>query len=312
MWSVCTVQRLCSGRWYDNIIMIAVVDRLERQQEVGRRYCHTDFMLGGWDANRQHGPQRLRTLNDGIVWNHVVNHDNVRWAMLISLRMETNIDIIYVDSLQQSAGHYIEKLKLWWTQLMRQATGSTPQLHVRHITCPRQQDNVQCGVFVLCYHQVVFRAAQDTSWRAMGREQRLLRLSQWLQEVTPEVTERKRRDIRENFHTHGSRLEAQISAQMSPLLADLSKHTEKQTQDTGGRGKRKRLPVASSTVDAGRKKWKENCTVGLISEIQVSLETESQAAVDSTPTWTIWKTYSVQATTNTASLAILQTSLSDI
>jgi hypothetical protein len=99
---------------------------------------------------------------------------------------------------------------------------------------------------------------------------------------------------------------------MSPLLADLSKHTEKQTQDTGGRGKRKRLPVASSTVDAGRKKWKENCTVGLISEIQVSLETESQAAVDSTPTWTIWKTYSVQATTNTASLAILQTSLSDI
>jgi hypothetical protein len=116
------------------------------------------------------------------------------------------------------------------------------------LTVPQQQDNVQCGVSVLCYHQVVFSATQDQEWRSLEREARYNRLIQWLQKVTPEMAAQKQRHMRETFHTYGARFDAQVMAQMVPLLVDLSQENGVTLSSITGTRKRRWDALVSATV----------------------------------------------------------------
>ena len=67
--------------------------------------------------------------------------------------------------------------------------------------------------------------------------------------VTPEVAEHKRRHIRETFRTHGKRLDAQVTAQISSLLVDLSQEIDAAQPQIEGKRKRRWNTVASASVE---------------------------------------------------------------
>ena len=66
VWTERTVQRLCTGRWYENIMMMAVVEQLESQQVDGAVYSETDFMIGGWDCGRVYRRQTARAVRNAV------------------------------------------------------------------------------------------------------------------------------------------------------------------------------------------------------------------------------------------------------
>jgi hypothetical protein len=127
----------------------------------------------------------------------------------------------------------------------------TDQLNlVAHdIQLPRQEDRVECGVFVTCYHQVVLYLSQEERWRDLDRTTRLQQLSVALEQVIPMVAAQKRRHIRETLH--GQRLAVRVEAQLGSHLVDLSKGQEEKTslQQTSRRkrkGVERVAPTASS------------------------------------------------------------------
>ena len=99
-------------------------------------------------------------------------------------------------------------------------------LVVHDIQLPLQEDTVECGVFVTCYHQAVFELSQAERWRDLDRNTRLEQLKAALQLVTPEVAAQKRRHTRETLHRLGHRISIQVEAQLDSLLVDLSKEEE--------------------------------------------------------------------------------------
>ena len=67
------------------------------------------------------------------------------------------------------------------------------ELVVHDIQLPRQEVTVECGVFVTCYHQVIFELSQEERWRALDRNTRLQQRTAALEQVTPMVAAQKRR-----------------------------------------------------------------------------------------------------------------------
>ena len=60
-------------------------------------------------------------------------------------------------------------------------------LVVHDIQLPLQEDTVECGVFVTCYHQAVFEISQEERWRDLDWNTRLEQLTAALEQVTPTV-----------------------------------------------------------------------------------------------------------------------------
>jgi hypothetical protein len=90
-------------------------------------------------------------------------------------------------------------------------------------------DTVECGVFVTCYHQVIFELSQEERWRDLVRKTRLQQLTAALEQVTPMVAAQKRRHTRETLHRRGQRIAVRIEAQLGTLLVDLSKREKDST-----------------------------------------------------------------------------------
>ena len=72
-------------------------------------------------------------------------------------------------------------------------------LVVHDIQLPLQENTVECGVFVTCYHQAVFEIAQEERWRDLDRNTRLEQLKAALQQVTPMVAAQKRRHTQRRY-----------------------------------------------------------------------------------------------------------------
>ena len=160
-----------------------------------------------------------------VLSNFVINHANTHWGLLIALRTNQTVDIFYADSLGWSGRRWIEHFQRWWMQIGRQEQIQM-ELVVHDIRLPRQEDTVECGVFVTCYHQVIFELSQEERWRALDRNTRLQQLTAALEQVTPMVAAQKRRHTRETLHRGGQRIAAHVEAQLGPLLVDLSKEEE--------------------------------------------------------------------------------------
>ena len=157
--------------------------------------------------------------------NFVINDANTHWGLLIAMRTNQTVDILYADSLRWSGQRWTEHYKRWWMQIGRQEQTQI-DLVVHDIQLPLQEDTVECGVFVTCYHQAVFELSQAERWRDLDRNTRLEQLKAALQLVTPEVAAQKRRHTRETSHRLGHRISIQVEAQLDSLLVDLSEDEE--------------------------------------------------------------------------------------
>ena len=102
-------------------------------------------------------------------------------------------------------------------------------LVAHNIQLPRQEDTVECGVFVSCYHQVVFDLSQEERWRDLDRNTRLQQLTAALEQVTPMVATQKRRHTRETLHRLRQRISVRVEAQLGSLFVDLSKGQKENT-----------------------------------------------------------------------------------
>jgi hypothetical protein len=167
------------------------------------------------------------------------------------MRTNQTVDIIYADSFRWSGQRWIDRYKRWW---MRQEQIQL-NLMAHDVQLPQQEDTVECGVFVTCYHQVVFDLSQEEQWRDLNRDTSLQQLKAALEMVTPMVAAQKRRHTRETLHKSGQRLAVWMDAQLDALFVDLTKVKEETTslQQTLRR-KRKRvervaLTTSSDTLD---------------------------------------------------------------
>ena len=120
-----------------------------------QRYCITGRELDRWkEGNRIERRNSVRQGN-AVISNFVINHANTHWGLLIAMRTNHTVDILYGDSLRWSGQRWIEHYKRWWMQIGRQEQTQI-DLVVHDIQLPLQEDTVECGVFVTCYHQAVF------------------------------------------------------------------------------------------------------------------------------------------------------------
>ena len=224
-WTERTAMRLCTGHWYNNYNIAAVVESLENTQMADQRYCVTRWELDRWTEGTRIGRRNSIRQSKAVINNFVINHANTHWGLLIAMRTNQTVDILYADSLRWSGQRWIEHYKRWWMQIGRQEQTQI-DLVEHEVQLPLQEDTVECGVFVTCYHQAVFELAQEERWRDRDRNSRLEQLKTALEQVTPVVAAQKRRHTRETLHSLGQRLSIQIAAQLDPLLVDLSKAEE--------------------------------------------------------------------------------------
>ena len=91
--------RLCTGYWYSTYNIAAVVETLENQQAPDHMYCITRWELERWNEGQHISRRTLTQLRQAMCVNYVVNHDNTHWGLLIAMRSEQTVDIIYADSL---------------------------------------------------------------------------------------------------------------------------------------------------------------------------------------------------------------------
>ena len=159
-WTERTAMRLCTGYWYSTYNIAAVVETLENQQAPDYMYCITRWELEKWTEGRRLCRRTLTQIRQAKFVNYVVNHDNTHWGLLIAMRSEQTIDIIYADSLSWPGREWKERFKRWWTQVGRQEQ-TILQLVEHNMQLPQQEDTVECGVFTTCYHQVVFELSQQ-------------------------------------------------------------------------------------------------------------------------------------------------------
>ena len=91
------------------------------------------------------------------------------------MRTNHTVDLLHADSLRWSGQRWTEHYKRWWMQVGRQEQTQI-DLVARDIQLPLQEDTVECGVFVTCYHQAVFELSQSEWWRDLDRNTRLEQL----------------------------------------------------------------------------------------------------------------------------------------
>ena len=157
---------------------------------------------------------------------------------------------------QNTLRHTLLHYKRWWMKIGRQEQTQI-DLVVHDIQLPIQEDTVECGVFVTCYHQAVFELAQEERWRDLDRNTRLEQLKAALQQVTPMVAAQKRRHTRETLHRLGQRISTQVEAQLALLFVDLTKDEEvNPSLQQMPRRKRKGVAQVASIPFAGTKKKK--------------------------------------------------------
>ena len=141
------------------------------------------------------------------------------------MRTNQTVDILYAVSVHWSGHRWIEHFKRWWMQVGQQEQTQL-DLVAHDIQLLLQEDTVECGVFVTCYHQAVFELSQEERWRDLDRNARLEQLTAALEQVTPMVAAQKRRHTRETLHRLGERLSVQVEAQLDSLLVHISKEEE--------------------------------------------------------------------------------------
>jgi hypothetical protein len=213
--------RLCTGHWYNNYNIAAVVESLEHTQPFDQRYCVTRWELDRWKEGNRIGRRNSARQGIAVISNFVVNHANTHWGLLFAMRTYQTVDFLYADSLRWAGHRWIEHFKRWWMQVGRQEQTQL-DLVAHDKQLPRQEDTVECGIFVTCYHQVVFELSQEERWRDPDRNTILQQLTAALEQVTPTVAAQKRRHTRETLHRLGQRLSVRVEAQLGSLFVDLS------------------------------------------------------------------------------------------
>ena len=258
-WTERTAMRLCTGHWYSTYNIAAVVETLENQQAPDHMYCITRWELEKWTEGRRLCRRTLTQIRQAKFVNYVVNHDNTHWGLLIAMRSEQTIDIIYADSLSWPGREWKERFKRWWTQVGRQEQ-TILQLVEHNIQLPQQEDTVECGVFTTCYHQVVFELSQQELWRNQDRETRLTQLQEALSRITATVAAQKRRLTRETLYLHGHRISTRVEEQMGQLLTDIAKKPEPTTQHLLRRGRKRKVETNGDEVKDNLKRQQTEAT----------------------------------------------------
>ena len=119
-WTERTAMRLCTGHWYNNYNIAAVVESLENMQMSDQRYCITRWELDRWTEGTRIGRRNSVRQSKAVINNFVINHANTHWGLLIAMRTNHTVDILYADSLRWSGQRWIEHYKRWWMQIGRQ------------------------------------------------------------------------------------------------------------------------------------------------------------------------------------------------
>ena len=205
-WDERTLLRLCTGCWYNDAIMMGVIRCDEREPNASLpKRCYTREGLNRWSLERPISKSMRKDIQNCVAYNYLVNHSNVHWGFLISTRKDRDVDILYVDSLNHAEKYLTQHFKSWWEQAGKQFFDNQLVVRTHEITVPTQIDTVQCGVFTICYHNVIFNLTHDPQWLAATSGERLVQLRQKLVQVTPEVAAVKRLTIRETYHHYGQR-----------------------------------------------------------------------------------------------------------
>jgi hypothetical protein len=207
---LCGRAHSCTGYWYNTYNIAAVAETLENKQPPGQLQCITRWEPEQWNA---------------LIVNFVVYNCNMHWGLLLAMRYEQTVDIIYADSIRWSEREWVERFKRWWTQVDRQEQ-TVINLVEHDIQLPQQTETVECGVFTTCYHQAVFELSQEESWRCQDRHTRVTQVKEALSKITPAVAAHKRRATRETLYLHGCRISLRVEEQMKQMLTDLAKEKE--------------------------------------------------------------------------------------
>ena len=111
IWTERTAMRLCTGHWYSTHNIAAVIETLENQQAPDQLHCITRWELEKWNEGRRLSRRTLTQQRQALFVNFVVNHDNMHWGLLIAMRSEQTVDIIYADSLSWPGREWKERFK---------------------------------------------------------------------------------------------------------------------------------------------------------------------------------------------------------
>ena len=112
-WTERTAMRLCTGHWYSTYNIAAVVETLENHQAPDHTYCITTWELEKWNEGQRISRRSLARQRQATFVNYVVNHDNTHWGLLIAMRLEQTVDIIYADSLSWPGREWKDRFKRW-------------------------------------------------------------------------------------------------------------------------------------------------------------------------------------------------------
>jgi hypothetical protein len=106
-WTERTATRLCTGYWYNNYNIAAVVETLENTQPPDQRYCVTRWELDRWTERNRIGRRNMAQQCNAVISNFVINNANTHWGLLIAMRTNQKVDILYADSLRWSGQRWI-------------------------------------------------------------------------------------------------------------------------------------------------------------------------------------------------------------
>jgi len=166
--------------------LLSFCQQLEKQQDLGSIFCYTCFQLEWWIEGHLINAQIINVAKGTVSWSTVINHNNVRWGLLISIRTGASVDILLrIDC------------RVRWSVTM--GPRRSLQINVSEFEVPTQEDDVPCGVLLTWYHRCVRN------------------------HTVPSMAAHKRKYISENFHCHGMRIVSSVDAQPALLLNDLSK-----------------------------------------------------------------------------------------
>jgi hypothetical protein len=80
IWTERTAMRLCTGYWYNNYNIEAVVESLESTQPLDQRYCVTRWELDRWKEGTRIGRRNSVRQRNAVLSNFVINHANTHWG----------------------------------------------------------------------------------------------------------------------------------------------------------------------------------------------------------------------------------------